>query len=164
MRKFAALFFGSVIWVCGSCGLLAAEAKYPISDDTVVILQSGNCEMGCPVFRVMIFANGDVVYQGRHHVRNIGLKAGHIEPDQIREILDEAQRIDYFHLQNIYGLHGEGCERTLPDQPLVVTSIAMDGRARTLTHHRGCVSAVSQSLSSLEDHINKVTGLASSGN
>ena len=165
MNKFTAptfLVFASLLYL--SCSPMAAESKYVIPDDTLVVLQSGNCEMGCPVFRVVIFANGEVVFQGRHHVRKPGLLLKHIEPDQIREILNEAQSVDFFNVQNIFGLHGQGCERTEPDQPIVMTSISVDGRARTLTHHRGCISGVSQRLSSLENRILQITDSPSLGN
>src|SRR5580698_7989698 len=92
-----------------------APATQTIPDDTVITLQRGNCEGGCPVYRVMIFANGDVIWQGRGRVARLGVVLSQIERDRIRALIAEFQAIDYFHLEDIYGYGGKGCHSTEPD-------------------------------------------------
>jgi Domain of unknown function (DUF6438) len=41
--------------------------------DTLITLQRGACEQPCAVYRIVIFADGTVVYEGRHFVRKSGL-------------------------------------------------------------------------------------------
>ena len=54
-----------------------AGPSLPIPDDTLISMQRGNCEvMECPVYRVVVFANGDVVWQGRGRVSKLGVALG----------------------------------------------------------------------------------------
>jgi len=132
----------------------------PIPDDTVIVLQRGNCEGGCPVYRVVIFADGDVIWQGRARVARLGVVQSRIERDQVRDLLRRFQAMDYVHLENIYGFRGPGCSSMKPDMPTTVTSLSSGGMSRTLTHHDGCVGDVSAKLAALEDGIDKTVNTA----
>jgi|ERR1700679_3747624 hypothetical protein len=128
--------------------------------DTFIVLQSGKCEMGCPVYRIVIFADGDVLFQGRSRVRRTGAALTHIGPDQVQQILEKFKQTGYNHIDDIYGLHGSGCTKTLHDEPIVILSLSTGGVSKTLTHHRGCVSEVSKNLSLLEDSIVELSDTA----
>jgi Domain of unknown function (DUF6438) len=133
------------------------QPPYPVPDDTVIVLQRGNCEMGCPVYRVVIFADGDVIWEGRYRVRKTGLALSHIKPDQMREIIDQFTSIKYFDLQNIYNFRGQGCSDELPNTPTVTLLFSMNGHSKSLEHHRGCVADISKKLAAVEDTIDKIT-------
>jgi len=137
-----------------------AAPQFPIPNDTVISLQRGNCEGGCPVYRVLIFADGDVIWQGRGRVAKLGVVQSMIEPDQIRALIQNFESIDYFHLENIYGFHGGGCRSSAPDMPTVITSLSMGGLSKTLSHHDGCVGEVSERLTALEDSIDNAVNTA----
>jgi hypothetical protein len=132
-----------------------AEPPRPIPDDLVISMQRGNCEGGCPVYRILIFANGDVIWQGRARVAKLGAALGTIERDQIRTLIERFESADYFKLENIYGFRGSGCTSQKPDTPMVITSLSMGGIAKTLSHHDGCVGEVSEKLTAIEDSIDK---------
>jgi Domain of unknown function (DUF6438) len=138
----------------------APQGVIPIPDDTVISLQRGNCEGGCPVYRVMIFANGDVIWQGRGRVTRPGVVLSRIERDQIRALIKEFQSIDYFHLENIYGYRGRGCQSSAPDMPMVITTLSMGGLSKTLSHHDGCVGEVSEKISAIENSIDQAVNTA----
>ena len=101
-----------------------STAQQPIPDDLVISLQRGNCEGGCPVYRVLIFANGDVIWQGRGRVARPGVALSAVEPDQIRALIRHFESIDYFHLDDIYGFSGKGCRSTTPGMPMAITSLS----------------------------------------
>ncbi len=142
------------------CLPTVAAAQMPIPDDTVIFLQRGNCEMGCPIYRVFIFANGDVIWQGRGAVARRGLVLTRIEGSQIRALIQEFESVDYFQLQNIYGFHGSGCQSSMPDRPMVITTLSKGGICKTISHHDGCVGEVSEKLTALENSIDKAAGTA----
>jgi hypothetical protein len=138
-----------------------AGPSLPIPDDTLISMQRGNCEvMECPVYRVVVFANGDVVWQGRGRVFKLGVALGRIERDQIRTLIRRFESIDYFHLENIYGYRGAGCRSSAPYKPIVITSLSMGGVSKTLSHDVGCVGDVSQTLTDLENEIDNAAGTA----
>lgn len=137
-----------------------AASQTPIPDDLVISLQRGNCEGGCPVYRVLIFANGDVIWHGRYRVAKVGVVLSQIERDQVRSLIRDFEAIDYLHLDNIYGYRGPGCRSSAPDTPTVITSLSMAGQSKTLSHHDGCVGRVSEKLTALEDNIDKTVNTA----
>ncbi len=137
-----------------------STAQQPIPDDLVISLQRGNCEGGCPVYRVLIFANGDVIWQGRGRVARPGVALSAVEPDQIRALIRDFESIDYFHLDDIYGFRGKGCRSTTPGMPMAITSLSMGGASRTLSHFNGCVGEMPDRLTALENTIDKVVNTA----
>jgi Domain of unknown function (DUF6438) len=135
-----------------------ATAYDPLPADTVIMLDRGWCEgegLGCPVYRVLIFADGDVIWQGHSGVAKRGFALGHIEKDQIRALIQAFESIDYFHLENVYNFKGTGCQSNAAFNPTVITLIATRGVSKTLTHHKGCEGDISKKLSDLEDSIDK---------
>jgi hypothetical protein len=159
--------FPKILTVILSFGLLCLPATAPaqspitIPDDTLITLQRGNCEvMECPIYRVMIFADGDVIWQGRGRVAKLGVVLSRIERDRIRALLQDFASIDYFHLDNIYGFNGSGCRSMEPYTPTVITSLSMGGLSKILSHHDGCVGEVSEKLKALEKSIDKAADTA----
>jgi uncharacterized protein DUF6438 len=159
--------FAKILTVILSFGLFCppaiAPAQSPITipDDTVITLQRGNCEvMECPIYRVMIFADGDVIWQGRGRVARLGVALSRIDGDRIRALLQDFASIDYFHLDNIYGFNGSGCRSMEPYTPTVITSLSMGGLSKILSHHEGCVGEVSQKLKALENSIDRAADTA----
>jgi hypothetical protein len=140
------------------CGLpRLAVAQTPIPDDTIVSLQRGNCEvMECPIYRLLIFANGDVIWQGRGRVARIGVVQSRIGADQLQALIQSFGSAGYFSLENIYGFHGAGCQSSKPYSPMVITSFSMGGISKTISHHAGCVGEISDRLTALEEGIDRL--------
>lgn len=159
MTKFNCKLLGIAPLLGLLCLPTIAAAQHPIPDDTVISLQRGNCEGGCPVYRVVIFANGDVIWQGRGRVAKLGVALSLIERDRIRALIHDFESIDYFHLENIYGYRGSGCRSSEPDRPMVITSLTMDGLSKILSHHDGCVSEASEKLTALENSIDEAVSV-----
>jgi Domain of unknown function (DUF6438) len=135
---------------------------YPIPhDDTVISLHRGNCEIQeCPVYRVLIFGDGDVIWQGRARVAKRGVALSWIEHDQILTLIQDFESIDFFHLENIYGFRGSGCQSTTPAMPMAVISLSMAGLSKIIQHHDGCVGEVSRKLAALEGSIDQAVNVA----
>jgi len=151
---------GLVCWLAAGPWLAGAGPQDPIPDDTAITMQRGNCEGGCPVYRVLIFANGDVIWQGRGRVLKLGVVLSRVEWEQVRVLIDAFQSIDYFHLENIYGFRGKGCQSSKPDMPMVMTSLVMGGISKAIAHHDGCVGEISDKLTAIENNIDKAVGTA----
>jgi len=135
-----------------------AQARDRIPDDLLISLQRGNCEGGCPVYR--IFANGDVIWHGHNRVARPGLVLSQMKYDQIDALIKDFTAIDYFQIDNIYGTRGTGCRSSAPCEPMVIVSLSMGGRSKTLSHHDGCVGEMSDKLTALENSIEKAVDAA----
>jgi len=126
-----------------------------IPDDTMITLQRGNCESGCPEYRIVIFANGDVIWQGLSRVARTGLVASRIERNAVRKLLAEFEALDYFRLRNVYGFRGSGCPPTDVGKSMVTTSLSSGGRSQTISHYSGCAGGVGDKLTALEHSIDE---------
>lgn len=131
------------------------RATQAIPDDTIITLQRGNCEGGCPVYRVIIFSDGDVIWNGQEHVAKTGVILSHIEPNQIRALLASFEAADYFHLENIYGYRGKACPQADIGKVMTRTTLVTGGRSQTMSHYAGCVGPVPDQLSAIEKKIDQ---------
>jgi hypothetical protein len=137
------------------CLPMIATAQRAVPDDLIILMQRGNCEGGCPVYRILIFGNGDVIWQGRSGVARRGIVQDAIQPDAIRALIRDFELLDYFKLDDIYGYHGSSCRASLPYKPMVILSYSIAGRSRILWHHEGCLGEISEKLRALEDSIDR---------
>jgi hypothetical protein len=122
--------------------------------DTLIVLQRGACEHRCAVYKIVIFADGSVIYDGLSYVRRPGLVKSNISLEALGNLLREAQAAHFFELKARYGYGAtDGCDSIRSDAPAVTLSIATGGQSKVILHHLRCVSAESDRLKQLEDSI-----------
>lgn len=150
----------AVLLLC--CSMARGFERYPIPRDTVIVMESGYCERECPIYRVIVFGDGDVIWQGRHNVRVKGLAKGSLTPDQVREILDELRAVDFFHIQNTFGFKGKGCTTEHPGMLEFTTSfsITSGGQSHALEHFSGCSGDAPAKLTALETKLKQIVGVS----
>jgi hypothetical protein len=160
LRKLAiwvSLIAGGTVDECGAQALKTDE----LPADTLIVLQRGACEHRCAVYKVVIFADGSVIFDGRFYVRRPGLTKTTIRRESLRQLLDEAAALRFFDLKDRYG-YGDtvGCDAIQSDAPSAIVSISSGGAAKTIIHHLGCVGADSERLKQLEEKIDNVVNTA----
>jgi hypothetical protein len=84
------------LWLPGK-GYDLAHAKN--RDSLTIEMRRSNCQMGCPVYTVTVHGNGAIEYVGEHFVRVRGAQTAFLNEDQIRSILEEFDRADFFSLE-----------------------------------------------------------------
>ncbi len=126
------------------------EYKPPKSLDykhAVITLKRTACYGFCPVYTLTIYGDGRIVYEGEACVGVTGRQTAQISPDDVKALVDEFYRIDYFSLKDEY-------RAPETDLPTTITSITVDGRSKeVLDYVAGPVE-----LKELEDRIDEVAG------
>jgi hypothetical protein len=161
------MIFGKVALAGACAGLMlaplltraarAAEA----APDTLISLQRGACEQRCAVYRVVIFADGTVIYDGRHFVRRAGLVRGGMSPEALAQLLEELQSGGFFEMEASYGYGGtEHCDKIDGDGPAAILSVSNAGRSKTILHNHRCAGAAADRLTELEDKVDRAVGTA----
>src|SRR5690348_14497714 len=90
---------GSLLLVCA----LTAFASDNDSPDTFSIsLERTSCFGSCPVYKVTISSDGSVVYEGKKYVRVEGMQRGKVEPEAVKQLMQEFVDSDYFKLEDQY--------------------------------------------------------------
>jgi hypothetical protein len=123
----------------------------------VITLERTACFGGCPVYRLSVTADGAVGYEGRAHVRHLGVASGRINPERVNALLSEIERAGYFSFANRYTPAEPACGRYSTDSPAAVTSVRVRDRMKRIEHDYGC-GAAPGALVVLERRIDEVLG------
>jgi len=104
----------------------------------VITLERSACFGGCPVYRLAIYGDGRVFYEGIKFVNATGTRMDQISPDKARALVGEFYKIDYFSLEDKYvekcGI--TGCVR-VTDLPTITTSITVGGKTKKVIDYYG---------------------------
>jgi len=164
------LTFRTGLFACGCLliGVLDILASQAVKTneqpaDTLIVLRRGACEHRCPVYNVVIFADGSVIFDGRYNVRRPGVTKSSISLESIGQLLSEAVALRFFDLRESYGLGaapGNGCDSLQSDAPEVIVTVSSGGKSKTVRHHHRCVGAESERLKQFENSIDGAVNTA----
>jgi hypothetical protein len=101
----------------------------------------------CPAYRIEIYGDGTVLYEG---VENVAVKGQHVTsatPDKVRQLVNAFREADYYSLRDDY----VGDVST--DCPLYRTSIEIDGQVKQVSEREGYQDGMPVAVSKLEDSV-----------
>ena len=123
----------------------------------VITLERGACFGTCPVYKLAIFADGRVEYEGKEFVKRKGKAQARITKAALQSLVREFEKINYTRLDNEYVSEGPNCPEWWTDSPSAVTSLDWKGKKKTIRHYHGCRGArVLDQLTALENKIDQV--------
>jgi hypothetical protein len=123
----------------------------------VITLERGACFGTCPVYKLSIFADGRVEYDGKEFVKLKGKARGQITKAALQSLVREFENINYTRLDDEYVSEGPNCPEWWTDSPSAVTSLDWKGKKKTIRHYHGCRGArVLDQLTALENKIDQV--------
>src|ERR1051326_3105815 len=108
--------------------LLALLLSQPAAP--VITLERTACYGTCAIYKVSIFEDGKVLFEGKEFVRVQGKAQGRISKTDLETLQREFKRIDFFKLGDRY--EGENnCPESWTDQPSAIISFTLNeiGRA-----------------------------------
>ena len=132
--------------------LLFATARVP-----VITLQRTACFGSCPVYKLTIFDDGTVLFDGKEFVKRTGMDTSRITKAQLEALVREFEKINYPTLDEKYTDDPKNCPEQWTDNPSAITSLDWNGKKNTVRHYYGCRgSKVAEQLTALEDKIDQV--------
>ena len=146
---------------CANAALLLGQAvrNNQSAPDTLITLQRGACEQRCAVYRLVIFADGTVIYDGQHFVRRAGLIRSGISPEVLAKLLHDLEEGGFFRMENNYGYgNTDRCKSIDPGGPVAILSVSNQGRSKTVLHNHSCVGPIPSRLTDLEDKVDRAAG------
>lgn len=149
----------TLVTLCASLVLVATSstAEEAVPPDTVITLQRGGCEKRCAVYRLIVFADGTLIYDGQYFVRKRGLVRGKVDAAAVTRLIGDFQAIGYFNLKDQYGSRDQqDCTSFLSDAPVAMTSIVTGGKSKSVVHDHRCAGPVPTQLTQLEDKIDRL--------
>lgn len=102
----------------------AAPAPQVNPNDTVLYYDRGACFGMCPMFSLVVYADGRGVYHGKNHVNRIGLYQSKVNEAALQNVVDVARKIGYFGMQEVYD------NPSVTDLPTIKTAVYADGKLK----------------------------------
>lgn len=123
----------------------------------VITLERTACFGTCPAYKLIIFDDGKVVYEGKDFVKRKGKAESQITKAELENLVREFDRINYFSLDDEYVGDPKNCPESWTDNPSATTSLNWKGKTKTIRHYHGCRgSSVLDQLTALENKIDEV--------
>jgi hypothetical protein len=135
----------------------ASAARRPAK---VITLERTICFGTCPNYKLTIFSDGRVEYEGIRFVKKMGKATGHISPAKLHKLVREFINIDYLNLPDSFQPGETTCPQQATDMPSANTSLSWQGRSKAIRHYHGC-SGVStlELLTKLENKIDQTVNV-----
>jgi Family of unknown function (DUF6174)/Domain of unknown function (DUF6438) len=114
----------------------------------IITLQRTACFGTCPIYKISIFPDGRVVYEGERFVKVVGKRTARIRPQAVKRLVEEFEKLNYFALPNNY-------QGGPTDLPSAITSLTIGKQHKTVNHYLGSPNAP-QALTALENKIDAV--------
>ena len=114
--------------------------------EVVITLERTLCYGLCPNYKLTIFGDGKVVYEGKNFVKVTGIQTAQISQNKVKELVDEFNQIGYFSLRDEY-------TEKVTDLPTTITSIIIDGKTKKIVNYYGAP----KKLNELENKIDEIT-------
>lgn len=147
-----------------------------IPEDASMVLARIGCPPGtCPTYKVAVHADGTVLFDGPifwlnyQESRNTTPKKSHISQDEVKQLLREFLRMDYYSIKpecgvreyrGIQGPENFKCGNCSADQESVVTSITINRKYKTIEHYYGCGGTETlTNLTNLEQKFDEIVNI-----
>lgn len=141
------------------CAQRSQQRQVP--PDTLIVLDRGACEQRCAVYRLVVFADGTVIYEGRYFVRRAGIIRSSIPPEALARLLASLDAGGFFSMEDNYGYgNKEHCDALEPGEATAILTVSSGGRSKTILHSHGCSGKASSRLTGLEDDVDRAVGTA----
>ena len=98
--------------------------------DVIITVERTMCFGFCPDYRLSIYGNGKVVYEGRYYVRVEGTRTTYIPKRKVRELVSEFEKIGFYNFDNNYAVG-------VTDMPSVLITLNLEGRSKTIDIYGG---------------------------
>jgi len=122
----------------------------------VITLERTRCFGTCPAYKLTIFDDGKVLFEGKEFVKHKGREEGQITKAELDGLVREFNKINYLKLDDEYGTD-DRCPDMWTDYPSAITSINQNGQVKRILHYQGCRGlTVLDQLTALENKIDEV--------
>jgi hypothetical protein len=168
MRILAIILFASIFLSLIACSDVTPDLIEPIPEDTVITLEvnpaTGIADKHgcyhCVRYKIIIFEDGTVIYDGIDSVGKLGIERLKISSDNLREIIEEFESVQFFKLEQTYDVDGNDCSNPI-ESTRVIISIQSGGRMKTIRYYYPCLPKGDEifRLSRLQEKIEDIAGI-----
>jgi hypothetical protein len=115
--------------------------------------QKTSCFGYCPAYKVSIYEDGTIEWEGYYYTQPLGKKTGKVSAEVIKKLQDKARAIDFMKMQDSYPLE------IIADAQATIVYMALDGRSKQVADVFGAPAGLKE-LQKLFDDVIKKQGWA----
>lgn len=116
----------------------------PAAHELLASIERTACFGTCPMYRLTVYRDGTLEYEGEQFVKLTGKHTDTISPEQVAELDRLFAANGYFDLKDAYD------DASVTDMPSCHTAYAQGGRTKTIRHYLGDMGAP-EALGRIED-------------
>ena len=121
--------------------------------ELVIHFERSGCYGNCPVYKLTIYSDGRIEYEGENFVKQKGKAEGHIASADLATLVMEFDKAGFWTMDQFTA---EGCKcGVCTDMPMAITEIKNQQRSHRVEHYYGCRCAP-KTLWDLEQTIDKL--------
>jgi Domain of unknown function (DUF6438) len=130
--------FGTTVLLLISPLVHAARSGGQILEPIIVLERESDVFQVAPEYRLSIFDDGVVLFQGKKHVKSQEPIRTKIDKEQLAKLLTAFERINFYSLRDRYEGDNDGCGMKGTDQPYATITLNMGGKKKRIVHYFGC--------------------------
>ena len=131
---------------------VSAEAQTN-SNDLAVQFERLGCYGNCPAYKLTIYADGRIEYEGKKFVKQTGQAQGRITPADLTQLVAQFDKADFWTMDQY---NEKSCTCTVcTDMPAGITEIHNKNKSHRVEHYYGC-SCAPKALWDLEKMIDQI--------
>lgn len=116
-----------------------AVNEHGVPVDARIEMSRGRCYGTCPVYRVVLFADGGVHWHGERHVLVRGDAVGQIQGEAFAELWQQLRAAPFDELPAEFPVHpSPWCPTMLSDSPSVEVALTASGVDAKMADYHGC--------------------------
>lgn len=112
-------------------GVTPPTAAYGFTSAPVITLERGACFGFCPIYNIVIYADGTVVYVGLQNVDVTGVQVSSVETSMVEFLAQQMEYSGYFNWQDEY------TTQLITDQVTVTTSLNWNDQYKQIVRYDG---------------------------
>ena len=116
----------------------AVRSGEQIPEPIIVLERESDVFQVSPEYRLSIFDDGRVLFQGKKHVKSQEPIHTKIDKEQLAKLLTAFERINFYSLRDRYEGGNDGCGMMGTDQPYTTIRLNVGGKKKSIVHYYGC--------------------------
>ncbi len=127
--------------VVSGCKKPAATDAPPADSSLVASLERGPCHGTCPVYRVDLYGDGKVKFEGKQHVQSMGVQSGSTTPSEVQKFMRLVAESAFASADTAFVMDSPACGAYATDLPTAILTIKVGSRLKSVQHDFGCRNA-----------------------
>lgn len=146
--KLLILAFGILMIIAAYQFFMYRQNVIPTNSQVIVSLERTTCFGTCPSYKLTIYENGLVVYEGMDFVGTMGIRKANIGRNSVQQLVSKLESSNFFSFKDSYD------EYMATDAPSAIIYVKIGNKEKRISHYYGDLNAPME-LYELEENIDE---------